>query len=284
MKKNKKVKYLVRIINFLAGLFIFSFAFTFFLLPNNLVFGGVSGLSIVFKELFNFDTTLFVLFVSVFLLLISFIFLGKEKTMGTIVGTLLLPVFLEITEIMADHIQLEKVELIISALFGGLLAGVGLGLVYKAGFTTGGTDIINQIMHKYLKISLGKAMFIVDILIVSSSIFVFGFNLFMYAVIVLYLMTIMTDRVILGVGQAKAFYIVTDKTQEVKQYIIKKLGHGITVFDATGGFSKENQKVLLCVIPTREYFILKEGINKIDSEAFFVVCDAYEVSGGEYGE
>ncbi len=281
--KNKKEfkKNIIRIINFIAGLFIFSFSFTFFLLPNNLVFGGVSGLSIIFKEIFNFDTTIFILSVSILLIIISFLVLGKEKTLGTIIGSLLLPVFLEFTEFLAKYIVLEDVDLIISALFGGILAGVGLGLVYKAGFTTGGTDIVNQILHKYFKISLGKAMFIVDIAIVTSSIFVFGFSLFMYAVVVLYLMTVMTDRVILGVGQSKAFYIVTDKTFEVKKYILNNLGHGVTIFDSVGGFSKENQKVLFCVIPTREYFILKEGINKIDDEAFFVVCDAYEVCGGK---
>ena len=93
-------------------------------------------------------------------------------------------------------------------------------------------------------------------------------------------MTTMTDRVILGVGSAKAFYIITDKTTEVKNFIIKNLGHGVTVLDAVGGYSKENQKMVFCVIPTREYYLMKEGINKIDKEAFFVVCDAYEVIGG----
>lgn len=278
MKVNKKN--LTRILYFILGLFSFSFGFTFFLLPNNLVFGGVSGLSIIFKELFNFDTSLFVLIVSVALLGLSFIFLGKEKTFGSVLGSLLLPVFLELTNILSKYIVLEEIELILSAIFGGILAGVGLGLVYKAGFTTGGTDIINQIMHKYLKISLGKSMLIVDMLIVSSSIFVFGLNNFAYALVVLYIMTHITDRVILGVGKKKAFYIVTDKTIEVKKYIIEKLGHSVTVLDAVGGYSKDNQKLILCVIPTREYYVLKEGINKIDKEAFFVVCDAYEVFGG----
>ena len=279
--KNLSKKNFLRAVYFISGMFIFSFAFSFFLLPNNLVFGGVSGLSIIFKELFNFDTSLFILITSIVLLILSFIILGKEKTIGSILGSLLLPLFLELTDLLTDVIVIDNVELIVSAIFGGFLGGVGLGLVYKAGFTTGGTDIVNQILHKLVKISIGKAMFIVDIIIVSSSIFVFGFNTFMYAVIVLYLMTVMTDRVILGIGQAKAFYIVTDKTQEVKKYIIDKLGHGVTVFDAVGGFSKENQKVLFCVIPTREYYVLKEGINKIDNDSFFVVCDAYEVSGGE---
>ena len=283
-KKNKYMnkKNLYRATNFILGLFLFSFGFSFFLAPNNLVFGGVAGLSIIFKELCGFDTSLFVLVVSVFLLLISFIFLGKEKTTGSILGSLLLPVFLKFAEVLTNYIVFEDVELILSAIFGAFLGGAGLGFVYKSGFTTGGTDIIKQLLNKYFKISMGKAMLISDGVILASSIFVFGLKTFIYALLVLYVMTIIADRVILGVGNAKAFYIVTDKTMEVKKYIINKLGHGVTLLEAVGGYTKEDQKVLFCVIPTREYYILKEGIHKIDNDAFFVVTDAYEVSGGEY--
>ena len=275
---NKKV---MRVASLIIGLFLFACAFTFFLLPNNLVFGGVSGLSIIFKELFGFDTSLFVLIVSVSLLLISLLVLGKEKTIGSVLGSLLLPLFLEITSFISNYISIDGVELLLAAIFGGLLGGVGIGLVYKAGFTTGGTDIINQIMHKYLKIGFGQAMLIVDVIIVASSIFVFGFNMFIYALVVLFIMTTMTDRVILGVGRSKAFYIITKKTDEIKNFLVNELGHGVTLQDTIGAHSKENQKMLFCVIPTREYYVVKEGINNIDDEAFIVVCDAYEVIGGK---
>lgn len=263
------------------GLLAFSCGFSFFLSPNHIVFGGVSGLSIVFKDVFGINPSLFVFVVSCGLLILSWFALGKEKTVGSILGSLLLPLFMEITDFISSLIVFEEVELLLSAIFGGVLAGIGLGLVYKAGFTTGGTDIINQIMNKYFKLSIGKSMLIVDSLIVTSSIFVFGFKMFMYSIVALYLVTSITDRVILGVGQAKAFYIVTDKTSEVKKFIIDKLGHGVTIIDAFGGYTKENQKIIFCVIPTREYYFLKEGINEIDNDSFFVVCDAYEVSGGE---
>lgn len=281
MNKVVKMKSLLKYVYFFAGLFSFSFAFTFFLSPHNLVFGGVSGLSILFKELFSWNTSLFVLIVDIVLLIISFFVLGKQKTVGSILGSLLLPLFMAVMGVISDVTGYVNEDLFICAIFGGVFAGIGLGLVFKAGFTTGGTDIVNQIIHKYIKISMGKSMFMLDGLIVTSGIFVFGFTKFMYAVMVLYIMTVMTDRVILGVGKSKAFYIVTDKTQEVKKYIIDTLGHSVTVFDATGGYSKETQKVVFCVIPTREYFKLREGINKIDDESFFIVTDAYEVYGGK---
>lgn len=283
MNKNKlfSKRNVKRIVYLFLGLLAFSCAFSFFLSPNHIVFGGVTGLSIVFKDVFDINPSLFVFFVSCGLLIISWFALGKEKTMGSILGSLLLPLFIELTDFISAFIVFEEVELLLSAIFGGVLAGIGLGLVYKAGFTTGGTDIINQIMNKYFKISIGKSMFLVDSLIVTSSIFVFGFRMFLYSIVALYLVTTITDRVILGVGQAKAFYIVTDKTSEVKKYIIDKLGHGVTIIDAVGGYTKENQKIIFCVVPTREYYFLKEGIDKIDNDSFFVVCDAYEVSGGE---
>ena len=274
-------KIIIRWGSFLFGLFCFSVAFSFFLLPNNLVFGGVSGLSIVFKELFNINTSLFVLLTSVGLLLISFPLLGREKTVGSIMGSLLLPLFLELTGRLAEIVEFENTDLMLASVFGGVIGGIGFGLVYKAGFTTGGTDIIKQLLNKYFKISMGKAMFIVESIIILCGTFVFGMTRSLYGLIVLFLITEITDRVILGISRSKSFYIVTDNTEEVKKFIIKKLGHSVTVFDAIGGFSKENQKVLFCVIPTREYYILKEGINKIDKDAFFVVCDAYEVHGGE---
>jgi len=272
---------IMRFFQFLLGMFLFSFAFNFFLLPNNLVFGGVTGLSIVFEELFNWDPSIFVLIVSVALLFISLIFLGKEKTMGSVLGSLLLPLFLKLTEILTLYIDLGSTEVLLATIFGGVLSGFGMGLVYKSGFTTGGTDIVNQIIHKYFKLSLGNSMFFSDGAIVLSNIFIFGISNFMYAVVVLYIMTILIDKVMLGISSSKAFYIVTSKVDEVRNYVLVKLGHGVTIFDAVGGFSKEDEKVLLCVVPTSEYFKLKDGISKIDENSFFVVTDAYEVFGGE---
>ena len=281
MNKEVGKKELLRFLYFFAGLTLFSFGFTFFLLPQNLVFGGVTGVSIIFNDLFGINTSLFVLCVDMLLLVVSFIFLGSKKTIGSILGSLLLPLFLALMGLISDVTGYTNSDLFICALFGGVFVGTGLGLVFKAGFTTGGTDIVNQIIHKYAKLSLGKSMLLLDGIIVTSSIFVFGFTKFMYALMVLYIMTAMTDRVILGVSKSKAFYIVTEKTVEVKKFIIDTLGHSVTIFDATGGYSKETQKVVFCVIPTREYFKLKEGINKIDEEAFFIATDAYEVYGGK---
>ena len=128
---------------------------------------------------------------------------------------------------------------------------------------------------------MGSSMLIVEGIIVIIGAFVFGITNCLYAIVILYLITFFVDKVILGISDKKAFYIVTKKKEEVSKYVIKELGHTITVFSATGGFSKKKISVLFTVVPTKEYYRLKEGISYIDEEAFFTVVDAYEVSGGE---
>lgn len=271
----------LRYLYLLVGLFLISVSFNIFLLPNNIVFGGVSGLSIIFKKLFGIDTSLFILISSLLLLIVSFIVLDKEKTKGSVLGTILFPIFVKLTSGFSSYLTINPSEIFLYALFGGVLYGIGAGLVFKAGFTTGGTDIINQIITKYLKVSMGTSLILSDGLIVLAGVFIFGVRKLMYAVITLYIISILTDKVLLGISDSKAFYIIAEKDEEIKEYVLKELGHGVTIFAAKGGFSKEKQNVLFCVIPTKDYFKLKEGIHSIDKEAFFVATDAYEVLGGE---
>ncbi len=269
-----------RMAQFLLGLFLIAVAFNLFFAPNDLVVGGVSGLSLITQELFSIEPSLFILIASIILLIISFFTLGKEKTAASVLGSLLFPLFVQLTEFLPEVIVIDYSNLLLAAIFGGVVNGIGAGLIFKAGFTTGGTDIVNQIISKYAKTSIGNSMLMSDGLIVLSGVFLFGFTKLMYAMIVLYILSILTDRVILGISDSKAFYIITEKENEIKDFVMNYLNHGITIFNATGGYTKEKQNVLLCVVPTKEYFKLTEGIKSIDEEAFFVVSDAYEVNVG----
>lgn len=270
-----------RYAQFILGLLLVAISFNLFLSPNELVAGGVSGISIIIRHIFGIDPSVFIFISSVALLIISFFLLGKEKTMGSILGSLLFPLFVKLTSNIDVYLDIDNTQLLLAAIFGGVIQGFGAGLIFKAGFTTGGTDIVNQIISKYAKVSIGTSMLMSDGLIVLSGVFVFGVTKLMYALIVLYIITVMTDKVILGISDSKAFYIITDEEEKVKEFILKYLNHGVTIFNAKGGYTKEKQNVLLCVVPTKEYFKLKEGIHQIDHDAFFVVTDAYEVFGGE---
>ena len=270
-----------RHLQLLIGCLLIATSYNLFLVPNNIVAGGVAGFAIIINHLFNIDNSLVILIGSIFLLILSYFLLGKEKTKATILGSLLFPVCVNLTQNIGNIIDIDTNQLLLISVFGGVVYGFGAGLIYKAGFTTGGTDIINQILSKYLKISMGNSMLYCDGTIVLLTAFIFGPTQFMYSIIILYVISYMSDRVILGVSDSKAFYIVTEEEEKIKEYILKYLNHGVTVFNAKGGYAKENQKVLMCVLPTKDYYKLKEGIHEIDPHSFFVVTDAYEVFGGE---
>lgn len=281
IEKIQKKTMFNRYFNLILGCLLVAIAYNLFLASNNIVAGGIGGIAIILNEVLGISNSLVILFFDILLLLLSYILLGKEKTKATILGSLLFPILVELTSNINSLIKLDTSQLLLSAVFGGVLYGFGLGMIFKAGFTTGGTDILNQIISKYLKIGIGKSMLICDGSIVLLSGLVFGPTRVMYSVIVLYIISLISDRVILGVSDSKAFYIVTDEEDAIKEYILKVLNHGVTVFNAKGGFTKGKQTVLMCVLPTKDYYRLKAGITEIDHNAFVVVTDAYEVFGGE---
>lgn len=270
-----------RYVQFIIGCFLIAVSYNLFLAPNNIVAGGVGGLAIILNYLTGIDDFIVILIADILLLIISYFLLGKKKTKATILGSILFPLFVSITSNIGTVIDIETNQLLLLAVFGGVVYGFGTGMIYKAGFTTGGTDIIKQILSKYLKTSMGNSILYCDGVIVLLTAFIFGPTHFMYSIITLYVISFMSDRVILGVSDSKAFYIVTQEEKKIKEYILKYLNHGVTVFNAKGGYAKENQTVLMCVLPTKDYYRLKEGIHEIDPNSFFVVTDAYEVFGGE---
>ena len=280
LRVNKK-SIIVRYLTFILGCLLLAISFNLFLAPNDLVPGGVSGVAIILNDLFGIDTSTFIFIINISLLVLSYFLLGKEKTKASILGSLLFPVFVTLTSDINLYLKIDNSQVLLSALFAGIISGFGAGINYKAGFTTGGTDILNQIISKYFKTGMGKSMLICDGTIVVLSGIVFGLNNLMYSIIILYIISVISDRVILGVSSSKAFYIVTDEDKKIKEYIIKYLNHGVTEFNARGGMYKEKKHVLMCVLPTKEYYVLKEGIREIDKDAFFVVTDSYEVFGGE---
>lgn len=280
IKNYKKVKF-KNYINVIIGMLICAISYNLFLLPNNIVFGGLSGLSIILNEYFNIIPAVFIFGTSLFLSFFSLFLLGKELTFKGIIGAAFYSLFVELTTTINDYVVIPNDDYLLISIFGGVLYGIGLGFVMKGGFISGGTDLITSIIAKYFKITTGTAMLIVEGFIALIGSFVFGITNLLYAAIILFLITYLVDKVLLGISDKKAFYIVTKKKKEISDYVINTLGHTITVFSATGGFTKKKVYVLFTVIPTREYYKLKEGINEIDNEAFFTVIDAYEVLGGE---
>ncbi len=270
---------LIRYTEFLLGVFMMAIAYNIFMKATNAMY-GVGGIAIVLNKISSIPNYITIFIIDIGLLLFSFMLLGKRITVHSILGSLLYPIFIRLTEWMVAYVDLSQIETIVVVVSGAIVTGIGLGLVFRAAFTTGGTDILNQIVSKYGKMSIGKAMIITDGLIVVSCSLFYGFDILIYSIITLYLISMISDKVIIGISQSKAFYIITDNETDIKKFLMQNLSHGVTVLNGRGGYTGDNQKVIMCIIPTREYYLVKEGIKDIDPNAFFLVTDAYEVSGG----
>ncbi len=262
------------------GVFLSAFTFNMFFSPYNIVSGGGTGTSLIVRYWFGIDPSLFVFILSIILIFLSFFLLGVKTTVKSIVGYLLLPIFMKITEQLTGYFNFDDTSIFLICIYGGVLSGLASGIIFKTGFSGGGFDIVYQLLNKYLKISLGLSSRIVNIVIVGIGAFIFGIDKAMYAIIALFISTFVMDRVLLGVSNSKTFYIITNREKEVKDFIINNLAHSVTIIDSKGGYSNDRGKILLCSIPTKQYFYLKEVVLEIDDKAFFLITDAYEVVGG----
>lgn len=281
LKKINKNHLLKRYFMLFISLLISAIIFNLFIVPTNIVTGGVNGISIILKNLYNFTPSIVILIISLILLLFSFIYLGLERTSGTIISAFLYPFLVQITSKLPIYLNIATDDLLLVSIVIGVVGGFANGLMYKTGFSNCGLPIISQILYKELRIPISKSNLIINTIIVLIGGLFFGFNMVMYALIILYINSFMLDRVILGVSKNKAFYIITKEDELVKKYIIEKLKHNVTIFNVKGGFLERKRQVLLTVVPTRDYFAVTEVIKTINKDAFFLACDAYEVEGGK---
>ena len=231
---------------------IYAVAYNLFFYKNNIVYGGASGISIITQNLIEPSVMIFIL--NVFFLVLSFFLLGKKQTLDSIVGSLLYPIFVKLTANIGNYIVIDNSDLLLITIIGGVCVGFASGIVFKSGFTTGGTDILNQIVSKYFKVSIGTSMLMTDGLIVLAGGFFFGWTRVLYALIVLYIINIMVDKVVLGISGSKAIYITTDADDEVCNYLLNELKLGITLLETRGGYTNKKDQIIMCVVPTIDYF------------------------------
>ncbi len=274
----EKIKiYIIMIIS----LMITAVSYNMFLVQLNIVAGGTNGIAIIIKHLLGIEPSISLFVLMTLFLIISRIFLGREKTLATVFASLVYPAFVKLTSPLVDIITFSTSDMFIVAIFAGLLTGLGNGLLYKTGYNSGGLSVLCQIIHERFHISLAKCVLLTNLTVILVGAFFFGVENAMYATILLYISNIIMDKVLLGISHNKAFYIVTKEHKRISEYIINTLGHSITTFNVKGGFFERKRYVILTVIPSREYYIVKEGIKMIDADAFFVATDSYEVKGAD---
>ena len=263
------------------ALLLSSVVYNLILLPLKLVQGGVSSLATITNYLYSINPAIMIFILSAATLILSYMYLGREMTMGSIYGCIISPIFVELTSPLRDIIIIDTTDVLLVVLFAGILSGIAGGLMYKSGYSSGGYSTIVQILFYKLKIPRAKTNLLLSGATILLGAYFFGLTNALYSIIYIYIQSIVMDRVLLGISQNKAFYIITEKEKEIKEYIMEELKHSVTTFDVKGGFLEDKRRVMLTVIPSREYYRLTEGIKKIDKNAFFVVTDSYQVEGAK---
>ncbi len=280
--KNNIIHNLYRFSMFLIGTYIVALTYNTFLLPNSLVVGGTTGLSIIFEKLFGWNAGLFILFTGIFLLAISFIFLGYKITKHNIIGTFLYPIMImlsaPVAELLIPYIKLD--DFIVVVVLAGALYGFGFGIIYKTGFSTGGFDVVMQLLNKYLKMPEGDASLAANLLVVLCGLPIIGVRLVTYSAITLIVETVVTNKINIGISNSKVFFVYTRKIDQVRDALVKNGTIGFTVIPTLGGYSHYKGEMLMCVVSTRDYYAFREVVLNIDKNAFFVINDCYEVNGG----
>ena len=259
----------------IIGAAVIAFGFNVFLFPNQVASGGVSGISTILHGMFGWNAGIVQYAFNIPLFIAGVLVLGKKFGIKSFIGTIALPFFVILT---ADW-DAWTLNPLLGAIFGGIVVGLGIGLVFKGNASTGGTDLLAQIITKFTGLTLGTSVLFIDGVIAVSAAIVFDLEKGLYALIGLYVTTKTIDIVQLGFSQSKMVYIITRKETEVRDAIYKEVNRGITKLPAYGGYTGEERPVLMVVVYQTEFTKLKQVLKAIDPEAFVIVSDAYEVLG-----
>ncbi len=264
----------------IIGSFILAAGFVLFITPYKIVPGGVYGISIVLHYLFGTPVGLMALCFDIPLTLIGLKILGPRFGFKTVLGFSLTAIFTDTLTYFWGYEPLVQGDALLSSIFGGVLIGLGLGIIFKSKATSGGSDIIAMIINKRTKIPLGQLMILVDSVIVLFGLAVFqDWKIPLYSWIVIFISGKVIDVVMEGLSYDKSLFIISDKHEEIRDKIINNLNRGGTYIDGKGMYNMVDRKIIFTVVSRRELALLQEYIHQIDPNAFMTVLDATEILG-----
>lgn len=274
----KKSNFLKDIFLTILGTVFAGFGMATFLLPNKLSSGGFTGIATIFYYLFSWNLGITVIALNIPFFIWAFIRIGKRFLFKAIIGTTLLSVFIDLFE---KYIPVLTNDRLLSSIYGGILIGIGTGIIFKAHTSTGGTDLIVQIVKSYkTRISSSKLLSIIDIAVVVLNVVCFGeFEIGLYSAIAIFIDGLMIDIIFEGITFSKQVFIISNKNSEIVKMIHNELKAGATEIYGKGSYLNENKIVVMSVMNRREIPLLREKINEIDRNAFLIVSNAREVYG-----
>lgn len=261
------------------GSAIFSFGLVHFNIQNELAEGGFTGLTLILLVVFNWDPALMNLVLNIPMFLIGWKLLGRMAFVYTVIGTVAVSIFIKVFMIYQIDVGLKD-DLVLVALFAGVFIGIGLGIIFRYGGTTGGVDIIARLAYKYFGWSMGKTMFLFDaVVILLSWITYLNSRSMMYTLVAVFVGARVVDFVQEGAYSAKGAFIISSRQDEIASKIADTMDRGVTVFKGYGHYSKSEQQILYCVVGKNEIVRLKNLITSVDEHAFVTVSDVKDVMG-----
>lgn len=259
------------------GIFITAVAMNLFLIPHKIAAGGVSGLATVLHYLFDFPVGVLMLIFNIPIFLFGLKILGARYGINTLYGAIMLSVFIDLTE---KFTPVVTEDILLNCLYGGVMVGIGMGLVFRFKGNTAGTSLLAAILNKLFHISVGQALMIADGCVVAFAGIVFKSpELALYATISIFVTSQIIDLVQEGPATSKSFLILVENPEVLADKIFQEIDRGVTYLQGRGGYTGQSREMLLCVVDTSEVTQLKELIVQHDSKAFIIVNDAHEVFG-----
>lgn len=271
-------KRVVDILFIILGSFVFALAVNLFVIPNELGEGGVTGITIITYYLFKWSPGLVNLILNSILLVVGYKILNKTTTIYTIVAVLFNSFFLHLTH----HWSITSQETFVNAIFGGVFAGVGIGLILRVGGTTAGTTILAKITNKFLGWNISYGLLFFDLIVAFSSFFIIGTEKLMLTIIMLYIGTKVMQFIIEGTNPKKAITIISEKSDEIAKQVNDIMNRGVTVYNGHGYYTKRQKDILYIVISSREVVELKNIIKEVDQNAFIAIHDVRDVFGAGF--
>lgn len=277
MSKNWK-KYVSTVAGVLSGNAILAFTVAAFIVPNGIIMGGATGIGLAISHYLPVSLSAIIFALNAVLFVLGALVLGKRFAVATIASTFIYPTFLSVMQKIPGIDSLTD-NVLLSTLYAGLLVGLGIGLIVRVGSSTGGTDIVALVFNKWFHLPVAVLLYVVDFLILGSQIFFSDTEQIMYGILALMMYTVILNKVML-MGQSQIqLFIISDSYDEIRQRMLEELDAGVTMLHIETGYGKENKKGVLCVIPNRKLYSVKEMIHEIDEKAFITITQINEVRG-----
>jgi uncharacterized membrane-anchored protein YitT (DUF2179 family) len=267
---------LVDFTGILVGSVILAVGMNMFMIPNMLAPGGVSGLAVVLYHLFRLPVGATIILLNIPLFIVGYLVLGPRVVIQSLLGTFLFSIAVEAT---APYLPAATDDLLLASVYGGVVMGIGVGLVFRFRGSTGGTGLLSLILAKAKGISPGQAMLWGDLVVLAAAVFVFGSEAAMYAAVALFVSVKVIDGILEGLGLAKSVIIITKSGEAINEKLLYELGRGVTWLEGHGGYTGQSREVLLCVVTRQQIATLKTIIRNIDPDAFVIIGNATEVHG-----